>query len=216
MIRILVADDHAVVREGVHRIVSETEDLKVVGEASTGLEVLEQVAAQSWDVVLLDISLPGYNGIEVLRRLKQTYPGLPVLVFSMHAEHQYATRALRAGAAGYLTKDSLAEELVTAIRQVVQGGFYVNRGLAEHLALAIAAGDERPLHTRLTDREYQVLCLLAKGRTLSAIAEELALSIKTVNSHRSRILDKMNLQTTAGLIHYAIRHRLVESPTEEA
>lgn len=210
MIRILVADDHAVVREGVRRIVADTADLQVAGEARTGPEVVAQTAAHSWDMVLLDISLPGRNGLDVLHHLKRTYPSLPVLVFSMHPEHQYAVRAFKAGASGYLTKDSLPDELVTAIRQVVRGGRYVSTALAEHLVLEVTTGGNEPLHARLSDREYQVLCLLALGSTVTEIATELALSVKTISTYRSRILEKLQLKTTANLIHYAIRHHLVD------
>lgn len=210
MIRILIADDHAVVREGVRRIVTDTADLQVIGEACTGQEVLTQMTTKTCDVVLLDISMPGRSGLEVLHHLTRAHPILPVLVFSMHPESQYAVRAFKAGAAGYLTKDTIPAELVTAIRQVVRGGRYVSPALAEHLVLEVTAGRNQPPHERLSDREYQVLCLLAAGRTVTAIAAELALSVKTVSTYRSRILDKMHLQNTAELIRYAVRHRLVE------
>jgi DNA-binding NarL/FixJ family response regulator len=210
MIRILVADDHAVVREGVRRILADTTDLRVVGEACTGPEVIAQVATQPLDIVLLDISLPGRNGLDVLQHLKHAYPTLHALIFSMHPEQQYAVRALKAGAAGYLTKDSLPDELVTAVRQVARGGRYINSALAEHLFLEVTNGGNEPLHTRLSDREYQVLCLLAGGHTITTIATELALSVKTVSTYRTRILEKLQLKTTASLIHYAIRHRLID------
>jgi two-component system invasion response regulator UvrY len=210
MIRILVADDHAVVREGVKRILSETADLVIAGEAGHGQEVLAKVATEPWDVVLLDISMPGRNGLEVLQQLRHLCPALPVLVFSMHPENQYAVRAFRAGAAGYLTKDSLPEELVTAIRKIVQGGRYVSASLAEYLVTEIGHDATTPLHAVLSDREYQVLCMLASGKTATEIARELSLSVKTVSTHRSRILEKMHMKTNAELIHYAIHHRLVD------
>jgi two-component system invasion response regulator UvrY len=210
MIRILVADDHAVVREGVKRIVADTSDLVVAAEASQSQEVLSKVAARTCDVVLLDISMPGRSGLEILQQLKRAHPALPVLVFSVHPENQYALRAFKAGASGYLTKDSIPEELVTAIRKVERGGRYVSASLAEHLVLEVTTGSDKPPHASLSDREYQVLCLLASGKTVTEIAHELSLSVKTVSTHRSRILEKMRMKTNAELMHYAIRHRLVE------
>jgi DNA-binding NarL/FixJ family response regulator len=210
MTRILVVDDHAVVREGVKRILADTNDLTVAGEASQGHEVLAKVSAESWDLVLLDISMPGRSGLEILQQLKTMYPALPVLVFSMHPENQYAVRAFKAGATGYLTKESMPEELVLAIRTVVQGRHYVSPTLAEQLVVALAHHPDGPLHARLSDREYQVLCLLASGKTVTAIATNLALSVKTISTHRSHILEKLHLKTTAELIHYAMLHRLVE------
>jgi two-component system, NarL family, invasion response regulator UvrY len=210
MIRILIADDHAVVREGVKRILADTDDLMIAGEASQGQEVLAKVSAEAWDMVLLDISMPGRNGLDVLRQLKLAYPALPVLVFSMHPENQYAVRAFKAGAAGYLTKESIPEELVAAIRKVVQGRRYVSPALAEHLVIELGGSVDSPLHAYLSDREYQVLCMLASGKTVTAVAADLALSIKTISTHRSRILRKLHLRTTAELIHYAVRHHLVE------
>jgi two-component system, NarL family, invasion response regulator UvrY len=210
MIRILIADDHAVVREGVKRILADTDDLMIAGEASQGQEVLAKVSAEAWDMVLLDISMPGRNGLDVLRQLKLAYPELPVLVFSMHPENQYAVRAFKAGAAGYLTKESIPEELVAAIRKVVQGRRYVSPALAEHLVIELGGSVDSPLHAHLSDRESQVLCMLASGKTVTAVAADLALSIKTISTHRSRILRKLHLRTTAELIHYAVRHHLVE------
>lgn len=212
MIRLLIADDHAVVREGVKRILSDTVEMSerlVIGEASNGQEVLTKASAEPWDVVLLDISMPGRNGLEVLQQLKSSHPTLPVLVFSMHPENQYAVRAFKAGAAGYLTKDSLPEELVIAVRRVLQGRRYVSAELAEHLVVELAHERDTPPHAKLSDRELQVLCLLASGKTVSAIAAELSLSVKTVSTHRSRILEKMRMTTNAELIRYAIRHQLV-------
>ena len=210
MIRILIGDDHAVVREGIKRILDEAGDLVVAGEASHGQEVLAKVTAEPWDVVLLDISMPGRSGMEILQQLRVLRPNLPVLVFSMHPEDQYAVRAFRAGAMGYLTKDSMPEELVTAIRKIVRGGRYVSLSLAEHLVVELGRNAAVPLHAALSNREYQVLCLLAMGKTVTEIAVELSLSVKTVSTHRSRILGKMHMRTNAELIHYVIRHRLVE------
>jgi DNA-binding NarL/FixJ family response regulator len=208
--RILIADDHAVVREGVKRILYDMDHSITVGEASNGQELLAKAAAKTWDVVLLDISMPGRNGLEVLRQLKCTHPALPVLVFSMHPENQYAVRAFRAGAAGYLTKDSIAEELVTAIRRVVGGRPYVSAALAEHLVLEVTRDPDTPLHARLSDRELHVLCMLGTGKTVTDIAAELLLSVKTVSTYRSRILEKMHLRSNAELIYYAVRHQLVD------
>jgi len=208
--RILIADDHAVVREGVKRILTSIDNGAVVGEASNGQELLAKSTAEAWDVVLLDISMPGRNGLDVLRQLKTSCPLLPVLVFSMHTEPQYAMRAFKSGAAGYLTKESIPEELVSAVRKVVQGGRYVSPAMAEYLVDELASPTEAPPHSRLTNRELQVLCLLASGKTVSQIGTELALSVKTVSTHRSRILDKMRLKTNAELIRYAIWHRLVD------
>ena len=210
MIRVLIADDHAVVREGVKRILAEAADLVIAGEASHGQEILAKVATEAWDVVLLDISMPGRNGLEVLQQLRHLRPTLPVLVFSMHPENQYAVRAFQAGAAGYLTKDSIPQELVTAIRKVLQGGRYVSAAMAEYLILEIGHDPSTPLHSGLSNREYQVFCMLASGKTVTKIARELSLSVKTVSTHRGRILAKMRLKTNAELIHYAIRHRLVD------
>lgn len=210
MMRILIADDHAVVREGVKRILTTVDESIVVGEAGSGQELLAKATAGMWDVVMLDISMPGRNGLDVLRQLKSMCPLLPVLVFSMHPENQYAVRAFKAGAAGYLTKESIPEELVTAIRKVIQGRRYVSPALAEHLVDAVTHSPNAPLHTSLSDRELQVLCLLASGKTVTEIAAELSLSVKTVSTHRSRMLEKMHMKTNAELIHYAIWHRLVD------
>ncbi len=209
MIRVFVADDHAVVREGVKRILSDTPDLYVVGEAGTGQELCTLLSAQACDLVLLDISMPGRNGLEVLHHLKHTHPHLPVLVFSMHPGAQYAIRAFKAGARGYVGKESLPDELVTAIRKVVRGGRYVSPELAEHLVTEMTRESEDPLHASLSNREYQVLCLLGDGKTVSEIAGELVLSVKTISTYRMRILEKLHLKTTAELIHYAIHHELV-------
>jgi two-component system, NarL family, invasion response regulator UvrY len=210
MMRILIVDDHAVVREGVKRILDDMEDAVLVGEASNGRELLVKATPKSWDVVLLDISMPGRNGLDVLRQLKSLQPTLPVLVFSVHPERQYAVRALKAGAAGYLTKDSIPEELVTAVRKVVARRRYVSAALAEYLALEVARDPETPPHTMLSDRELQVLCMLGSGKTVTSIAAELSLSVKTISTYRRRILGKMHLKTNAELIRYAIHHDLTD------
>lgn len=210
VIRIFIADNQAVVREGIKRIIADTVDVRVVGEGKTDQELAAQVHAQSADLVVLDISMPGGNGLEVLQELKHAQPWIPILVFSGHPEHHHAVRAFKAGAKGYLTKDSPPEELLCAIRKVAQGGCYASPSLAEHLILSMAQEAEEPLHTRLSNREYQVLCMLASGKTVSAIGEDLALSVKTISTYRSRLLEKLQMRTTAELIHYAIQQRLVE------
>jgi DNA-binding NarL/FixJ family response regulator len=210
MIRILVADDHTVVREGVKSILADTRDLRVMGEASSGQEVFAKVASQTWDVLLLDLSMPGRNGLEVLHELKRNHPRLPVLVFSMYPGSQYVVRSMKAGAMGYLPKASLPEELVLALRKVAQGRRYVSPSLTECLVLEMTRESDAPLHARLSDREYQVLCLLASGKTIGEIADELTLSVKTISTYRARILEKMQMNTTAELIYYAIREGLVE------
>ena len=208
--RIFVADDQAVVREGIKRIIANTSDMLVVGEAKASQDIVAQVNAQPVDVVILDVSMPGGNGLEVLQELKHAQPWVPVLVFSSHPEHYYAVRAFKAGAKGYLTKDSQPEELLQALRKVAQGGCYASPALAEHLILSMAQEAEQPLHARLSNREYQVLCLLASGKTVSAIGEELSLSVKTISTYRGRLLEKLQMRTTAELIHYAIQQRLVD------
>lgn len=210
MIRILIADDHAVVRRGLKQIVAEEPDMAVLGEAQNAPEALQELRARDWDVLVLDITMPGRGGLEVLREARASRPGLPVLVLSTHPEEQYAVRALRAGAAGYLTKETAPEELVKAIRKVHGGGKYVSPALAEQLAAGLSEGAEKPPHERLTDREYEVLRLLASGQTVSQVADQLSLSVKTVSTYRARILEKMGMHTNAELTSYAVRHGLVE------
>jgi DNA-binding NarL/FixJ family response regulator len=210
MIRVLIADDHAVVRQGLKQILGDMPDMTVVGEATNGHEVLEKARAVEWDVMVLDIAMPGRSGFDILLELRAEKPDQPILVLSMHAEDQYALRVLKAGAAGYLTKESVPEELIQAIRKVVSGGKYVSPRLAEKLAFAIGAPSDRAPHEALSDREFQVMRLIAFGKTVTQIAEELSLSVKTVSTYRTRILQKMNLKTNADLIHYALQHRLIE------
>jgi len=209
MIRILIADDHAIVRRGLKQILAEESGMTVAGEAQNAQEVLDLVRKQAWDVVVLDIAMPGRGGLDVLKEIKPEYPQLPVLILSMHPEDQYAIRALKAGAAGYLTKESAPEELVKAIRKVLAGGKYVSASLAEKLALALEADDQKPPHETLSDREYQVMCLIASGKTVGEIADELSLSVKTISTYRARILEKMSLKSNAALTHYAVQQRLV-------
>jgi DNA-binding NarL/FixJ family response regulator len=210
MIRILIADDHTIVREGLKQILAETRDMVVADEASNGQEVFTKVSKNEYDVVLLDISMPGRSGLEVLKQLKSERPKLPILILSMYSEEQYAMRALRAGASGYMTKESAPDELIEAIRKVSQGRKYVSPSLAEKLAVSLELGEEKPPHEMLSDREYQVMCMIASGKTIKEIAEELSLSVKTISTYRSRILEKLNFKTNAAITHYAVQNRLVE------
>ncbi len=213
MIRILIVDDYAIVHRGLKQIVADQPDMVVAGEAKSGQEGLTLVRTQPWDLVVLDLSMPGRDGLGVLRELKRERPTLPVLILSMYPEEQYATRALRLGASGYMTKESAPEELIKAIRKVVAGGRYVSASLAETLAGRMIAADrvaEHPLHETLSDREFLVLRLIASGKTVADIANELALGVKTINTYRARILEKLGMKSDAELTHYAIRNRLVE------
>lgn len=209
-IHVLIADDHAIVRQGLKQILSETEDLVVAGEADDGVEALHLARQQEWNVFLLDVSMPNRNGIDTLKQLKKEFPKLPVLILSMHPEEQYAVRALKAGASGYLTKQSAPEQLVTAIRQVAGGRKYVSPTVAMQLADAIAndSNSEQPPHELLSDREYEVLKLIATGKTLTQIAEELNLAVATISTFRARILIKLGLSSTAELIRYGLEHGL--------
>ena len=210
MIRVLIADDHAVVRQGLKQILRDTREMIVAGEAVNGQEVLEKVRAAAWDVVILDISMPGHSGLDILKELKYERPNLPVLVLSMYPEDQFAVRVLKAGASGYLTKDSAPDELVKAIRKVVSGGKYVSPFLAEKLAFEIGMDSSKLPHETLSDREFQVLRMIATGKAVKEIAAELSLSVKTISTYRARLLQKMNLTTNAELIHYAIQNRLID------
>lgn len=210
MIKILIADDHAIVREGLKQIVVETSDMVVADEASTGHEVLDKVRNNEYTVVVLDISMPGGDGLNILKQIKREKHKLPVLVLSVHSEEQYAVRALRAGAAGYLTKESAPSELISAIRRVSGGRKYISPLLAEKLALDLESDREKPRHETLSDREYQVMCMIASGKRVKEISEELCLSVKTISTYRSRILEKMRMNNNAELTHYAIKHGLVE------
>jgi two-component system invasion response regulator UvrY len=210
VIRILLVDDHAVVRRGVRDILSEALGKVSFGEASKPSEAMEQLEKGEWDVVILDISLPGRGGLDTLREIKRVKPSLPVLVLSMHAEDHYALRALRAGASGYVNKESAAEDLSGAVRKVLAGGTHVSVRLAETLARSIRTDTSRPAHDRLSDRELEVLRGLAGGKTVKQIGHELALSEKTVSTYRTRLLEKMQMHTNAELIQYALREGLVE------
>lgn len=210
MMRILIIDDHEVVRDGVKRIFAERPAAVEFGEAGSGQEALKLVREHDWDVAVLDLSLGERSGLDVLKELKQITPRLPVLILSMHSEEQYARRAFRAGAAGYLTKDSPSTELVTAIERVRKGGRYVSSALAEKLVLSLERDSEQPLHGTLSDREFEVLRLIASGKAVGEIADILSLSNKTISTYRARILEKMGMKTNAELTYYAIHNRLVE------
>jgi two-component system, NarL family, invasion response regulator UvrY len=208
MIRVLIADDHAIVRKGFLQIVNETPDMRVVGEASNGQEILEKVRELDCDVLVLDISMPRFSGLESLREIRYLRPDLPVLILSMHSEDQYAIRSLKAGAAGYLNKETAIDELVVAIRKVVSGGKYLSVTAAEKIALEIGNNSEKAPHERLSNREYSVLLMIGSGKSISEIADELSLSVKTVSTYRTRILEKMGLNTNADLIRYVIENDL--------
>lgn len=210
MIRILIADDHAILRRGLKEILArELEGGAVCGEAENAQQVLIQIQNREWEVVILDVTMPGRSGMDALKDIKALRPKLPVLVLSMHPEDQYGKRVLRAGASGYINKDTAPEELVKAIRKVMAGGRYVSAALAEKLAWDLGADAERPVHEILSDREFEVLRILASGKTVSQIAEDLHLSVNTVSTYRARILEKMNMTTTAELIHYALQNHLL-------
>jgi two-component system, NarL family, invasion response regulator UvrY len=216
MIRILIADDHAILRAGLKHLLSDYPDITVAGEASNGQEVLVKVRSEVWDVLVLDMTMPGKSGIELIKQLKQIAPSLPILILSMHKEDVYAVRALKAGAAGYLCKDNAEEQLVTALRKVAAGGLYINAAVAEKIAAGMLHGnllDAAP-HTRLSDREYQVFQLLVAGSNVTDIAQNLNLSIKTVSTHKTHIHEKLDCANVAELIHYAIRHDLVSGKGE--
>ena len=216
MVRVLVADDHAIIREGLKQIIADSGEFAVNGEAETGLQAIQQARSGDFDIVLLDISLPDRNGIEVLKQLKKEIPALPVLILTMHREDQYAIRALKAGASGYLNKQGAPAELVNALREVTSGRKYITAALAQELANQVGVGDDsgKPSHETLSDREYQTLVMIASGKTVGEIATELALSVKTVSMYRARLLQKMKLRHNAELTHYAIRHRLVPEMPE--
>jgi DNA-binding NarL/FixJ family response regulator len=210
MIKVLVADDHAVVRRGLREILSENADILVGGEASTLPEVRQRVLTERWDVIVLDVNMPGGSGIEVIGELRRQSPSSKILILTMYPEDQYAVRAIRAGAAGFLTKESAPDKLVEAVRKVAAGGKYVSPELAETLASVVAGDGGGAPHERLSDREFEVFRMLASGRTVSQIADDLNLSVKTVSTHRTRILRKMEMKTNAELTHYAVRNHLVE------
>ncbi len=210
MIRILIADDHPIVRRGLMEILVRELKGAVCGEAGNAQQLLSEVQRHDWDLVILDVTMPGRSGLDVLRDLRGLRPKLPVLVLSVHPEDQLGKRVLKAGASGYMNKESAPEDLIKAVRKVLGGGRYVSTALAEKLALDLSADSEVALHQRLSDRELEVLRMIGLGRTVSQIAEELHLSVTTVSTYRARILEKMNMTTTAELMHYALSNRLAE------
>ena len=207
--RILVVDDHAVVRHGVKQILVEHFTCSIIGEAQSAEDMLRQIQAGTWDMVILDIGMPGKGGLEALKELKRMQPKLPVLILSAYPEDQLALRLLRAGAAGYLSKDTAPRDLVHAMKKVLEGGRFISPSLADLLAANLESSLEKPLHEQLSDREYQVMCLIAVGKSLKDIADELCVSVSTVNTYRARILEKMHARNNTELTHYAIENRLV-------
>ncbi len=210
MINVLIADDHALIREGLKKILDGEPDMTVVGEANNVVELVTQLKQLAVNIILLDITMPGESGLDALKELRQKYPQVPVLILSFHPEHRFAVRALKAGAAGYLTKESAAEEVVQAIRKVVGGGKYVSAALAEQLATELDNASDKPLHETLSDREFQVMRLIAAGKKSSEIAEELAVSVNTINTYRMRIFEKMKMESNVELSRYAVEHGLIE------
>jgi DNA-binding NarL/FixJ family response regulator len=210
MIRILIADDHTLVREGLKQILQSAGDFQVGGEAANGMEVLALVRREDWDVVVLDMSMPGRSGIDLIKQLKDEKPHLRILVLTMHGEEQYAMRAFKAGAAGYLTKESAPVELASAVRKVASGGVYVSLAMAEKLALNLSPGGEELPHQRLSDREFEIFRRLVEGQSISEIADRLSLSVKTVSTHKTRILQKMDMQNHTELVRYALKHELLD------
>lgn len=208
MIKVLIADDHPIFRRGLIQILNEVPDLFAIEEARSGEEALLKALNGRYDLVLMDISMPGRGGLDALKVLKEHQPKLPVLVISMHPEEQYAVRAFRAGAAGYLNKECAWDELMNAVKKVMQGGKYISPSVAETLVTSLDGNQERPLEELLSDREYQVFRMIADGKTVGAIALELALSVKTISTHRTRVLEKLNLANNSELMHYALTHNL--------
>jgi DNA-binding NarL/FixJ family response regulator len=216
MIRVVIADDHTLVREGLKQLLRAAGGIDVIGEARDGHDVLKIVRESDFDVLLLDMSMPGKSGMELIKQVKSEKPRLRILVLSMHQEHQYAVRAIKSGASGYLTKDSASTQLVSAIEKVAGGGAFISAEVAEQLALGAMPQSEGLPHTALSDREYQVFRMLVSGQAVTAIADELNLSVKTVSTHKARLMEKMGLDNQAELVRYAIRHRLVDDSGDGA
>ena len=210
MIRVVIADDHPIVRHGLRQVIAKAQDLAVVGEVGDGLQAIEMARKETCDVLLLDISMPGMSGIDVLKQLRGEGSKLPVLILSVHPEDHYAVRVLKAGASGYLTKETAAEELIKSIRTVASGKKYVSASLAERLATYVEGDEQAQPHEALSDREYTVLCLMASGKASKQIAGELNLSVATISTYRARILEKMGLKSNAELTYYAVKHGLVD------
>lgn len=213
-IEVLVADDHAIIRDGIKKILADTPDLIVAGEASNGNEVLEKIRQRDWDLVVLDLSMPGRNGLDLIKLIKADRPKLPILIFSMHQEEQYAVRAIRAGASGYLPKSDDDNLLLPAMRKVAAAGIFISAKVAELLATSISQNSDKPPHTLLSNREFEIFGRIVRGATLTEIAETLSLSIKTVSTHKSHILAKMNLANHVDLVRYAIEHKLLDPARE--
>ncbi len=211
MIEILIADDHAIVREGLKQIVAEENDMRVLGEAGDAPQMFELLKKESWDIVILDINMPGKSGLEALKEIRVDYPKTPVLILSMYSEEQYGLRSLKAGAAGYLKKVSAPEELVKAIRKIVSGGKYISQGLAEKMAYNLETSHKVFAHETLSDREYTVMCRIASGLSAEKIADELSISVHTVYSYRSRILEKLDIKSNVELTRYALKNQLIEN-----
>ena len=210
MIRVLIADDHEIVREGLKQILTTTKSITVTGEAVDGLEALGKIRQDDYDVIVLDISMPGRSGLEILKQIKTEKPDLPVLILSMYSEEQYAIRAIKSGAAGYLTKETVKHELIQAIQDIASGRRYITSTLADRLAFALESDTEKPPHERLSDREYQVMVKIAAGKSIKDIADELFLSQNTINTYRQRILDKMKMKSNTDLVRYAMKHQLID------
>ncbi|MCD4786228.1 MAG: response regulator transcription factor [Candidatus Eremiobacteraeota bacterium] len=210
MIRIFIADNYAIVREGLKQILKDNEDMFVIAEAENAWEALKKLKLGGFDVIILDIKLPGIGGVEALKKIKAINPDIPILVLCVYPEEQYALRSIKAGASGYIKKDCSPEELIRAIRKIYKGKKYVSPAFTEKLLETIDAGHKRPLHQNLSDREFQVLCLISRGNTLSEIADELSLSIKTISTYKSRVIRKMGFKNNVELIKYAIENKLIE------
>lgn len=209
--KILIADDHWVVRRGVKELLSGYPEIELIGEASNGEEIIQQLYADNWDILILDLSMPDASGLDVLIQVKQRKPDVKVLILTMNQEDEVAIRAIKTGASGYLTKDSVPEELIKAVRKINSGGRYISSELAETIAFTLEKNTEKQPHEFLSDREFQVLCLIASGNSLKQIGENLCINVKTVSTYRSRILEKLNMKSNVELTHYAIKHRLVLS-----
>jgi DNA-binding NarL/FixJ family response regulator len=214
MIRILIADDHTLMRDGLKQILATAGDMLVAGEACDGFETLDSVRSGEWDLLLLDMSMPGRSGIELIRQIKTEKPRLPILVLSMHKESEYAVRSIRAGAAGYLCKDSASQQLLTAIRAVAGGGRFISPDVAADLAFNLIQRDERPLHALLSDREFLIFRKLTSGDAIGEIAQQLNLSAKTVSTYKARVLQKMQMSSVADLIRYGLKHHLLDDPAD--
>ena len=210
MIRVLIADDHEIVREGLKQVLANDRSIAVTGEAGDGQEALEKIRKYDYDVIVLDISMPGRSGLDTLKQIKSEKPDLPVLILSMYSEEEYALRAIKAGAYGYLTKETAKHELIRAIQDVASGRRYITSTLADRLAFALESDTEKPPHERLSDREYQVMVKIAAGKSIKDIADELFLSQNTINTYRQRILDKMKMKSNTDLVRYAMKHQLID------